>query len=65
MTTSRPSLLPWTSTRRVARLPAMSQLRMVTCKCSSAAASRLYGLKLGLLLPSCLVHESAPCDYRA
>lgn len=32
--TSRPSLLLWTSTRRVVRPPPTSKPRMVTCKCS-------------------------------
>lgn len=49
MTTSRPSLLLWTSKRRVARPPMRSQPRMVTCECFSPA-SCLCGLVLGLLI---------------
>lgn len=40
--TSRPSLLLWTSTRRVARPLPTSKSRMVTCKSFYAAASRLW-----------------------
>lgn len=67
MTTSRPSLLPSTSTRRVVRPPAKSKPRRVTCKCSLAGPSWLYGLVPDLPLVPNLVHEgttgnTTPCD---
>ena len=61
--TSRPSLLLWTSTRRVARPPPRTKLRMVTCRCLPFAASHLYGLVQGLLLLSWLAQKSIASGY--
>lgn len=63
MTTSRPSLLPWTSTRRVARLPPTSKPRTVTCKWLSAAASRLYGVVSAVLSISWLAQINTASRY--
>lgn len=63
MTTSRPSLLPWTSTRRVARLPPKNKPRMVTCECFSAAASRLHSVMPAVLSLSWLAQESTASRY--
>lgn len=63
MTTSRPSLLLWTSTRRVARLLPTSRPRMVTCKWLSAAASRLYVVVPVVLFISWLEQTNTPGRY--